>query len=46
MVRILQKLLGSDIKGDENISVNADLNLDLNETHNILVTVYFYSGRI
>ena len=32
-----KKLLGSDRKGDENISVNADLNLDLNETYNISI---------
>ena len=35
-----KKLLGSDRKGDENISVNANLNLDLNETHNILTTAF------
>ena len=35
-----KKLLGSDRKGDENILVNTDLNLVLNETHNIAITAF------
>ena len=35
-----KKLLGSERKDDTNISINADLNLDLSETHDIRITAF------
>ena len=35
-----KKWLGSDRKGDENLTIKADINLDLNETHNILTAAF------